>query len=207
MKNGEVIKNKYANRNTPDPRQTFLIAAQQVQNSSGDLCSRLRWSFLPLWNWENTPAGKSRVFTVSGAQFVGDRLRGEVLPQARSDLLLVRDDGSSQQDVRLSLRTERLADSHDLLWRAPCSGEINARIARGEPVAPSDYLQTSAFFETSTLAEQDCFHCGWRATRWTRWHEAWLSTATWYKVSRSVKLTTPPRTIPPRTTYSLRLFG
>jgi len=42
MKNGEVIKNKYANRNTPDPRQTFLIAAQQVQNSSGDLCSRLR---------------------------------------------------------------------------------------------------------------------------------------------------------------------
>jgi hypothetical protein len=30
-------------------------------------------------------------------------------------------------------------------------GEINARIARGEPVAPSDYyLQTAAFFETST---------------------------------------------------------
>ena len=40
MKNGEAIKNEYANRNTPDPRQTFLIAVQQLHNSNGDIYSR-----------------------------------------------------------------------------------------------------------------------------------------------------------------------
>jgi hypothetical protein len=34
-----------------------------------------------------TPAGKRRMFTVSIGQFVGERLRGEVLPEAGSDLL------------------------------------------------------------------------------------------------------------------------
>jgi hypothetical protein len=53
-----------------------------------------------------TPAGKRRVFTVVSGEFVGDRLRGEVLPQAGSDLLLVRQDGSAQQDVRLVLQTQ-----------------------------------------------------------------------------------------------------
>jgi len=38
-------------------------------------------------------------------QSIGERLRGKVLSQAGSDLLLVRQDGSSQQDVRLILRT------------------------------------------------------------------------------------------------------
>jgi Protein of unknown function (DUF3237) len=28
----------------------------------------------------DTPAGTRRVFTVSGGQFIGDRVRGEVLP-------------------------------------------------------------------------------------------------------------------------------
>src|SRR6516164_11465619 len=48
-----------------------------------------------------TPAGIRRVFTVSSGQFMGDRLRGMVRPQGGSDLLLVREDGSAQQDVRL----------------------------------------------------------------------------------------------------------
>ncbi len=54
----------------------------------------------------DTPSGNRRVFTVSGGRFFGDRLRGEVLPEASSDLLLVRGDGSYQQDVRLILRTD-----------------------------------------------------------------------------------------------------
>jgi hypothetical protein len=62
----------------------------------------------------DTPAGQRRVFTVSGGTFVGDRLRGEVLTEASSDLLLVRADGSSQQDVRLLLRRRRRTDSDDL---------------------------------------------------------------------------------------------
>jgi hypothetical protein len=99
-----------------------------------------------------TPAGNRRVFTVSSGQFVGDRLRGEVLSQAGSDLLLVRADGSSQQDVRLILRTD---DGALILMTyrgvRHASPEVSARIARGEEVAPSDYyLRTAPFFETSS---------------------------------------------------------
>jgi len=100
----------------------------------------------------DTPAGKRRVFTVSGGEFVGDRLRGEVLPQASSDLLLIRQDGSSQQDVRLVLRT---GDGALILMTyrgvRHASDEVNARIAGGEQVPPSDYyLRTAPFFETSS---------------------------------------------------------
>lgn len=99
----------------------------------------------------NAPAGNRRIFTVSGGQFAGDRLSGEVLPQASSDLLLVRADGSSQQDVRLILRTDDgaliLMTYRGVRHAAP---EVNARIARGEQVAPTDYyLRTAPFFETS----------------------------------------------------------
>jgi hypothetical protein len=100
----------------------------------------------------DTPAGNRRVFTVSGGEFIGDRLRGEVLPQAASDLLLVRADGSFQQDVRLILRTD---DGALILMTyrgvRHASPEVSARIARGERVGPSDYyLRTAPFFETSS---------------------------------------------------------
>jgi hypothetical protein len=99
-----------------------------------------------------TPAGNRRVFTVSGGQFLGDQLRGEVLPQAGSDLLLVRAGGSYQQDVRLILRTD---DGALILMTyrgvRHASPEVSARIARGERVAPSDYyLRTTPFFETAS---------------------------------------------------------
>ena len=100
----------------------------------------------------DTPAGKRRVFTVSSGQFIGDRLRGEVLPQAGSDLLLVRQDGSAQLDVRLILRSD---DGALILMTyrgvRHAGEEVNARLARGEPVAASDYyLRTAPFFETSS---------------------------------------------------------
>ena len=100
----------------------------------------------------HTPAGNRRVFTVSSGQFSGDRLRGDVLPEASSDLLLVRGDGSSQQDVRLILRTD---DGALILMTyrgiRHASPEVNSRIAQGEQVAPSDYyLRTAPFFETSS---------------------------------------------------------
>jgi hypothetical protein len=102
----------------------------------------------------DTPAGNRRVFTVAGGEFNGDRLRGDVLPQAGSDLLLVRADGAFQQDVRLILRT---ADGALILmtYRGVryASQEVTARIARGEQVPPSDYyLRTAPFFETSSPA-------------------------------------------------------
>jgi hypothetical protein len=73
-----------------------------------------------------------------------------VLPQAGSDLLLVRQDGSSQQDVRLILRTD---DGAMILmtYRGVRSDEVNAKVARGEAVSPTDYyLRTAPFFETSS---------------------------------------------------------
>src|SRR5262245_43245942 len=80
--------------------------------------------------------GGRRVFPVAGGRFEGDRLRGVVLPESGGDWLLLRQDGAFQQDVRLLLRT------HDdaLIFmtyrgvRRPASDEINARLARGEPV-------------------------------------------------------------------------
>lgn len=106
----------------------------------------------PVLELGETPAGKRRVFTVSSGEFVGDRLRGQVLPQAGSDLLLVRSDGSSQQDVRLILRTDDGA-LIIMTYRGVrhASPEVNARIARGEKVNASDYyLRTVPFFETSS---------------------------------------------------------
>jgi Protein of unknown function (DUF3237) len=99
----------------------------------------------------DTPAGNRRVFTVSTGRFVGDRLRGEVLPQASSDLLLLRADGAYQQDVRLILKTD---DGALILMTyrgvRHASADVSARIARGEQVAASDYyLRTAPFFETS----------------------------------------------------------
>src|SRR5215469_4672749 len=100
----------------------------------------------------DTPVGTPGTFTVSGGQFTGDRLRGEVLPQGSSDFLLLRADGSYQQDVRLVLQTE---DQQLILMTyrgvRHASKEVDARRARGEQIAPSQYyLRTAPFFETAS---------------------------------------------------------
>jgi hypothetical protein len=98
-----------------------------------------------------TPAGERRIIPVSGGSFTGERLRGEILPHAGSDLLLTRADGSYQQDVRLPLRTD---DGALILMTyrgvRHSSGEVAARIAAGESVSASDYyLRTAPFFEAA----------------------------------------------------------
>ncbi len=106
----------------------------------------------PLEDIGNTPAGHRRVFPISGGEFSGERIRGSVLPVAGSDLLLNRPDGSSQQDVRLVLKTDDGA-LIVMTYRGirHASPEINARIARGEPVAASEYyFRTAPFFETAS---------------------------------------------------------
>jgi hypothetical protein len=100
----------------------------------------------------NTPAGKRRIFAVSGGEFVGDRIRGTIMPIIGSDLLLVRADGSAQQDVRMLLQTD---DGALVLMTyrgvRHASDEVNARIARGEAVDGTEYyLRTAPFFETSS---------------------------------------------------------
>jgi hypothetical protein len=106
----------------------------------------------PIEEIGNTPAGTRRVFPVAGGDFTGERLRGTILPVAGSDLLLTRADGSSQQDVRMILRTDDgalIVMTYRGVRHAP--PDVNARIARGEMVTASEYyLRTVPFFETSS---------------------------------------------------------
>ena len=74
------------------------------------------------------------------------------MPVIGSDLLLVRADGSAQQDVRMLLQTD---DGALVLMTyrgvRHASDQVNARIARGEQVSGSDYyLRTAPFFETAS---------------------------------------------------------
>ena len=106
----------------------------------------------PVEELGETPAGTRRVFPVSGGEFTGERLRGSILPVAGSDLLLSRPDGTSQQDVRMVLRTDDgaliLMTYRGVRYASP---EVNARIARREQVDASEYyLRTVPFFETSS---------------------------------------------------------
>jgi hypothetical protein len=108
----------------------------------------------PIQTLGKTPAGERRIVPVSGGTFTGERLRGEILPHAGSDLLLTRADGSFQQDVRLVLRTDDdaliLMTYRGVRHATP---EVSARIAAGEVVTPSDYyLRTAPFFETAAPA-------------------------------------------------------
>lgn len=105
----------------------------------------------PTLDLGDTPAGNRRIFTVSGGEFTGDRLRGKVLSEASSDLLLTRGDGSYYLNARVVLRTD-----DDVLIVMAYRGvrhatpEISARIGRGEQVSSSDYyLRTAPVFETS----------------------------------------------------------
>ena len=98
-----------------------------------------------------TPAGERRIISVSGGSFAGARIEGRILPHAGSDLLLARNDGSYQQDVRLGLCT---ADDVLILmtYRGIRHGspEVAARLAAGERVDPSEYyLRIAPFFETA----------------------------------------------------------
>jgi hypothetical protein len=99
-----------------------------------------------------TPTGGRRVFAVSGGQFNGERLRGEISPHGGSDVLLIRADGSAQQDVRMILHTD---DGALILmtYRGVRHGspEVVARLRLREAVASSEYyLRTAPFFETAS---------------------------------------------------------
>jgi len=98
----------------------------------------------------DTPAGRRRIDAFSHGTLVGPRIRGTILPGG-SDALLRRADGAMQPDVRLTIRT----DDDALVWihyRGIRHGppEVMERIARDEPVAPSEYyLRNAPFFETA----------------------------------------------------------
>lgn len=101
---------------------------------------------------EATPAGVRKVVPVTGGTFEGDRLRGVIEPLGGHDWALVRNDGTLVLDVRLTLTTDdgaRILMTYHGLRHGPA--EVMDRLARKEPVDPSEYyFRTAPRFETGS---------------------------------------------------------
>jgi len=98
-----------------------------------------------------TPVGGRRIVYVKAGEFSGPELKGQVLPGG-GDWVLVRRDGVSQLDVRITLRTDDGAlifvSYRGISTLAP---EVRQRILKGEVVDPSEYyFRTTPFFETAS---------------------------------------------------------
>jgi hypothetical protein len=95
------------------------------------------------------PQGERRIAEVTGGTFQGPRLNGRILPGG-ADWILVRSDGVTQLDVRVTLETNDGALIY-LSYRGLRHGppEVMEKLARGETVSPSDYyFRTTPVFET-----------------------------------------------------------
>ena len=99
-----------------------------------------------------TPFGERRIVTVTGGSFEGPRLRGTVVPNSGGDWILVRADGATQLDVRVTLETDDGALIY-MTYRGIRTGpaEVIERVNRGEPVDSSEYyFRTTPWFETGS---------------------------------------------------------
>jgi hypothetical protein len=99
------------------------------------------------------PQGERRIAEVTGGTFQGPRLNGRILPGG-ADWILVRSDGVTQLDVRVTLETNDGALIY-LSYRGLRHGppEVMEKLARGETVSPSDYyFRTTPVFETGAPA-------------------------------------------------------
>ena len=98
-----------------------------------------------------TPNGHRRIATVTGGKFEGERLRGTVQATPGGDWILVRPDGATVLDVRLTLETEDqqlIYMTYRGLRHGPA--EVMARLAKGEAVDPASYyFRTTPAFETA----------------------------------------------------------
>ncbi len=86
-----------------------------------------------------TPHGNRRIYYVTGGEFEGPKLKGEVLPGG-GDWALVRPDGLVQLDVRATLRT----DDGELIYTT------YRGILRGSPDSPDFYFRTAPMYETGS---------------------------------------------------------
>lgn len=97
-----------------------------------------------------TPRGERKIVRVTGGNFIGPRLRAEILPGG-GDWALTRADGVLELDVRLTL----ISDDGALIYLTymgyrHASSEASARLARGEQVSPAEmYFRIAPRFETA----------------------------------------------------------
>lgn len=98
-----------------------------------------------------TPLGGRRILYVKRGSFAGPRLRGEVLAGG-GDWVLVRKDGVSQLDVRITLR----CDDGSLIFVsyrgiADIPADLRTRISKGEDVSSDRYyFRITPVFETAS---------------------------------------------------------
>jgi hypothetical protein len=99
-----------------------------------------------------TPLGERRVAPIIGGRFEGPRLRGSVVETGGADWLLNRPDGTTQLDVRITLKTD---DGHliGMTYRGIRHGDpaALARLSRGEATDPASYyFRVAPVFETGS---------------------------------------------------------
>jgi hypothetical protein len=115
-----------------------------------ELIARFRATLAQPLELGQTPWGRRRVIGVTGGDFDGPLLSGKVLPGG-ADWQVVHADGTATIDTRYTL------ECHDgalisVATRGCRHGprEVLERIARGEPVDPSEYyFRVSIQYETS----------------------------------------------------------
>ncbi|WP_440071640.1 DUF3237 domain-containing protein [Streptosporangium sp. OZ121] len=93
----------------------------------------------PILELGGTHWGRRRVINIVGGSFDGPRFSGVVLPGG-ADWQVVHADGMASVDTRYTLRTHdgaHLYLSTSGVRHGPA--EVMARLARGEPVDPSEY--------------------------------------------------------------------
>ena len=99
-----------------------------------------------------TPNGARRIATVAGGAFKGERLSGTIQTSPGGDWILLRSDGATVLDVRLTLETndeELIYMSYRGIRHGPA--EVMARLGRGEQVDPASYyFRTTPVFETAS---------------------------------------------------------
>jgi len=118
------------------PQLDFIFAARVTVDAPLDL--------------GDVAKGGRRIVPITGGDFSGPRIRGEVLPGG-ADWQILRNDGVAELEARYTLRTDDdvliYVRNHGLRHGPP---EVIAALAAGQPVDPSRYyFRGAAFFETS----------------------------------------------------------
>jgi hypothetical protein len=119
----------------PEPRLTKILRLEASLGQALDV--------------GNVPQGRRRIVPLTGGTFSGPELNGTLLPGASADWQIVLRDGTALGDIRFTLQTDR----GDLLYVRSQgvrhgSGEVLARLSRGEEVDASEYV-----FRTATQVE------------------------------------------------------
>src|SRR5712671_4494828 len=110
----------------------------------------VRIAAAPPQKLDTVPHGIRSIVPVTGGDFDGPRLRGQILPGG-GDWLLLRFDGVLELDLRITLET----DDHALIYMTfqglrHGPPDVIAALARGEAVDPARYyFRTLPRFETS----------------------------------------------------------